>query len=91
LTTKRAGTREASRGAIDGLRPLKLGGRLGELTMPSLVVVGDRDRLLEANVAVAARLPNAGLQVYHRASHLLPMELPDQVADLIADFMMTSR
>ena len=90
LDDEESWTREASRGAIDGLRPLRLGGRLGELTIPSLVVVGDRDRLLEANLAVAARLPNAGLQVYHRASHLLPMELPGQVADLIADFMTTS-
>lgn len=90
LDDEESWTPGASRGAIDALRPLKLGARLGELTMPSLVVVGDRDRLLDANLAVAARLPDARLQVYHRASHLLPMELPGELAALIADFMAPS-
>lgn len=78
---------EASQGAIEALRPLRLGERLGELEMPSLVVVGDRDALLGGNLSAAARLPNAGLQVYYRASHLLPMELPGELAAVIDEFM----
>jgi 3-oxoadipate enol-lactonase len=78
---------EASQGAIEALRPLHLGKRLGELEMPSLVAVGDRDGLLRGNLSAAARLPNAGLQVYYRASHLLPMELPGELAALIDEFM----
>jgi pimeloyl-ACP methyl ester carboxylesterase len=83
-------TAEASQGAIQALRSLHLGERLGELGMPSLVVVGDRDALLEGNLSAAVRLANAGLQVYYRASHLLPMELPRELAALINDFMSTT-
>jgi hypothetical protein len=54
------------------------------------VVVGDRDALLEGNRSAAVRLANAGLQVYYRASHLLPMELPRELAALINDFMSTT-
>jgi 3-oxoadipate enol-lactonase len=78
---------QASHGAIEALRPLHLGERLGELEMPSLVMVGDRDALLPGNLSAAARMPNAGLQVYYRASHLLPMELPGELASLIDEFM----
>jgi pimeloyl-ACP methyl ester carboxylesterase len=81
---------QASRGAIEALRPLRLGERLGELEMPCLVVVGDRDDLLASNLSAARLLPAAGLQVYYRASHLLPMELPGELAALIGDFMATT-
>jgi non-heme chloroperoxidase len=83
-------TPQASQGAIEALRSLHLGERLGELRMPALVAVGDRDALLEGNLSAAARLPDAGLQVYHRTSHLLPMELPRELALLIGDFVATS-
>jgi pimeloyl-ACP methyl ester carboxylesterase len=83
-------TRQASQGAIDALRPLTLGARLGELKMPALVVAGDGDELLHSNLVAAARLPDAGLQVYYRASHLLPMELPRELASLIDDFVATN-
>jgi pimeloyl-ACP methyl ester carboxylesterase len=79
--------RPASQGAIDALRPLRLGARLGELKMPALVVVGDGDELLRWNLVAAARLTNVGLQVYYRASHLLPMELPRELALLIGEFV----
>jgi hypothetical protein len=39
---------------------------------------------------VPASLPAAGLQVYYRVSHLLPMELPGELAALIGDFMATT-
>jgi 3-oxoadipate enol-lactonase len=78
---------QASRGAIAALRPLHLGRRLAELRMPALVVVGDGDELLCSNLVAAERMPNAGLQIYYRASHLLPMELPVELAALIDDFM----
>ncbi|MDQ2940882.1 MAG: alpha/beta hydrolase [Chloroflexota bacterium] len=78
---------QASRGSIDALRPLNLGRRLSELEMPALVVVGDCDELRRSNLSTAELLPNAGLQVYYRASHLLPMELPGELAALIDDFM----
>jgi hypothetical protein len=35
-------------------------------------------------------VPDARLQVYHRASHLLPMELPRELALLIGDFVATN-
>jgi pimeloyl-ACP methyl ester carboxylesterase len=83
-------TPQASQGAIEALRLLHLGDRLGDLRMPALVAVGDRDALLEGNLSAAARLPDAGLQVYYRASHLLPMELPRELGSLIDEFVATT-
>ncbi|MEP6680155.1 MAG: alpha/beta hydrolase [Chloroflexota bacterium] len=90
LDDEESWTREASQGAIEGLRPLHLGRRLHELRMPSMVVVGDRDRLLPSNRSAAALLPDARLQVYTDASHLLPMERPAELAALIDEFMASS-
>ncbi len=90
LDDEESWTRQASQGAIEGLRPLHLGQRLPELRMPSMVVVGERDRLLASNVSAAALLPSARLEVYEGASHLLPMERPGELAALIDDFMLSS-
>jgi hypothetical protein len=39
-----------------------------------------------AGLVASDLVPNAGLQVYYGASHLLPMELPVELAALIHDF-----
>ena len=48
---------------------------LARLTMPSLVVVGEKDELTppDSSRAMAADLPNAELKIVADAAHLSPM------------------
>lgn len=61
--------------------------RLGALRCATLVVTGDRDRVVPpANADVLARLiPGARVQVIAGAGHLVPWEAPDDLAELIRD------
>lgn len=73
--------------AWESLVSLRIGDRLAEIQTPTLMIAGDRDMLLEANVRDAARIPNCGLQVYYRVGHIIPTDVPDQFADLLVDFV----
>lgn len=75
---------------VDGaqsMRSLAVGDRLGELTMPTLVIAGAVDGLLPANLRDFARLPNATLQVFSYAGHEVSIHEPDGVAQTIDTFM----
>jgi 2-succinyl-6-hydroxy-2,4-cyclohexadiene-1-carboxylate synthase len=65
--------------------------RLGELTMPVLVVAGERDAKY---VALAERLveglPDADLAVVAGAGHAVPFEQPRQFAALVTAFTSSS-
>ncbi len=60
--------------------------RLGELTTPTLMIAGAADGLARANVEDYLRLPKATLQVFNRVGHLIPTEVPDEFAAVLADF-----
>jgi pimeloyl-ACP methyl ester carboxylesterase len=60
---------------------------LPRITVPTLVVTGDRDVLRDANLSTAARIPGSGLHVFYRAGHMLEMEVPLELAGLIVDFI----
>ncbi|WP_353069921.1 alpha/beta hydrolase [Tunturibacter empetritectus] len=63
--------------------------RVGELNLPALVVAGDKDKALGFDAQaklVMPHLPHAQLKVLAGAAHLLPMERPQELAKLIADF-----
>jgi pimeloyl-ACP methyl ester carboxylesterase len=66
----------------------RLGRRLGRITVPTLVVAADADRLVPMAhaEAYAAGIPGARLVVVPGA-HLLPVERPAEVVDLIAGFL----
>ena len=66
---------------------LSAGDRLGELTMPTLVIAGGADGLLPANLKDFGRLPNATLQVFSHAGHEVSIHEPDGVAHCIDDFL----
>jgi 2-succinyl-6-hydroxy-2,4-cyclohexadiene-1-carboxylate synthase len=82
----------------DGLiRSLKLCGtgaqesfwsRLGELKMPVLLIVGERDqKFVDVNQVMRAAIgSNAQLAVVPGAGHSVPLEDPQAVARLIAEF-----
>jgi 2-succinyl-6-hydroxy-2,4-cyclohexadiene-1-carboxylate synthase len=62
-----------------------LWGRLGELTMPATVLVGERDaKFLALGERLAAALPAAELVVVPGAGHGLPREAPEAVSAAIA-------
>lgn len=69
------------------LEDARLGERLSEITVPTLMVAGAADGLLPANLLDFQRLPNATLHVFSRVSHGIPYEVPEAFAEAIADFM----
>ncbi|MGH9139111.1 MAG: alpha/beta fold hydrolase [Acidimicrobiales bacterium] len=66
----------------------KLRGRLHRISCPTLVVRADKDTLVPPQHAetYAAEIPGARLQVIPDAAHLVPVEKPAELADLIAGF-----
>jgi proline iminopeptidase len=64
--------------------------RLGELTVPVLLVHGDADpRPLEAVNALAGVLPNGELRVLSGVGHHTHWEAPDRLRPLLRDFLAT--
>jgi len=62
--------------------------RLSSITCPTLVVAGDRDRLrsIEEAEEMAAGIPGARLEILP-SGHMIPMEAPGPLAELLADFL----
>lgn len=72
---------------MQAMAGLSVGARLGELTMPVLVIAGGADGLLAGNLKDFGRLPNATLQVFSHAGHEVAIHEPDGVAHAIDDFL----
>jgi pimeloyl-ACP methyl ester carboxylesterase len=69
------------------LSDLHLGSALAKLTVPTLVIAGDRDRLTppEHSRQIAEALPSlARLLELERTGHMAPLERPAEVGDAIA-------
>lgn len=62
---------------------------LGEVSQPTLIVVGDLDQpdMMAVGEHMAATIPGARLAVMHGVAHLPPMEAPDAFVDLVAGFL----
>jgi pimeloyl-ACP methyl ester carboxylesterase len=74
------------------LSELNLGTALARLTVPTLVIAGDRDRLTPAahSQRIVRALPDpAGLIVLKDTGHMSPLERSREVADAIADLTNT--
>ena len=76
---------DALRRAIDCLVTHDLRGRLREITLPTLVLVGELDDETPQSYAeaIAAEIPGARLEVVPGAGHLLNAEAPDAVNALL--------
>ena len=59
---------------------------LGDVTTPTLIVWGGRDKIVPVECAglYAASLPNATVEMVEDAGHVVEIEEPDRVADLIS-------
>lgn len=79
-----AGLARALRGLGTGALP-SLWDRLGDVTMPVALVVGERDRKFHRIAEqMAALLPRATMEVVPDAGHAVHLEAPEQVAALLA-------
>jgi len=91
LRSTPAGLAQALRGLGTGALP-SLWGRLGELAMPVLVVVGERDvKFADIGRRMAAQARDARLVIVPGAGHAVHLEAPGQVAELLAGVLSTTR
>ena len=63
--------------------------RLPRISVPTLVVHGDQDRLVppENGRIVAARIPGAGFQLIRQAGHILPTDQPEACVEVMGGFL----
>ena len=66
-------------------------GFLGEVRVPTLVVAAEHDTFTPMALAeeMAGAIPDAELEVIPDASHAAPVEQPEQIAELIEEFLST--
>jgi 2-succinyl-6-hydroxy-2,4-cyclohexadiene-1-carboxylate synthase len=84
LRSSTAGLAAALQGLGTGALP-SLWGRLGELSMPVTLVVGERDRKFRAvAAAMAQRIPAAEVVVVAGAGHAVHLEAPERVAEALS-------
>jgi 3-oxoadipate enol-lactonase len=74
-------------------RDWKLVDRVGEITAPALVIVGERDIADFRAMAetLVTTLPGARLEVVAGSGHLVPLERPDETARLVLSFLAGRR
>lgn len=65
--------------------------RLGEITAPTLVVVGDRDvpEALRQSELIAMHVPQARKVVIPNTAHLIALEQPERLTRVVLDFLDT--
>ncbi|MBN1937466.1 MAG: alpha/beta hydrolase [Anaerolineae bacterium] len=70
-------------------KPPRLADRLGELTLPILVITGDDDRIVptEQSIRLAGELPNAELVVIPNCGHVPHEECPQAFLDAAMSFL----
>ncbi len=66
--------------------------RLNTIVVPALLMAGGNDMPTpDAMKAIAAKMPNARLEIIDGAGHLLPIDRPTETAHAIADFLAKGR
>jgi pimeloyl-ACP methyl ester carboxylesterase len=62
-------------------------------TMPTMLLWGENDRVIPASHALAAHdeMPGSRLEILAGAGHFVQLEKPDLVAELILDFLATTK
>lgn len=70
-------------------RPLGLADRLGELTLPVLVITGDDDRIVPTaeSIRLGGEIPGAVLVVIQNAGHLPHEEKPAEFMQAVREFL----
>ena len=62
---------------------------LSEITIPATVICGRQDKAtpLPWNEEIASAIPGASLHVIETAGHLTPMERPEEVTEILKDWI----
>jgi 3-oxoadipate enol-lactonase len=65
---------------------------LAQITVPTLVVVGESDKLTPPTLAqeYAARIPGAGFALIPRAGHLSNLEQPETFLEVVRNFLLAA-
>jgi 3-oxoadipate enol-lactonase len=73
---------------VEALEP-PAAGRLGEIHVPTLVMVGDLDEggTIEACRKLATDIPDARLEVFEGVAHMVNLEQPERFTRLVLDFL----
>jgi 3-oxoadipate enol-lactonase len=81
---------EKEEGIPQPLDPPALG-RLGEITVPTLVIVGDLDDpgTVDSMGRLASEVAGARFEVFDGCAHMLSMEQPERFTDSVLDFLGT--
>jgi 3-oxoadipate enol-lactonase len=63
--------------------------RLGEITVPTLVMVGDLDEsaTVESSRRLARDIPNARLELFEGVAHMVNLERPERFTQLVLEFL----
>jgi branched-chain amino acid transport system permease protein len=73
--------------AAESMQSLRIGDQVAALSMPTLMVVGDRDILRADNLEDAQRIPNCALQVFYRTGHMIQQDVADEFVATLLDFI----
>ncbi len=67
--------------------------RLGEITVPTLVMVGDLDEsaTVESSRRLARDIPNARLELFEGVAHMVNLEQPERFTRLVLDVLADAR
>lgn len=74
-------------GGLKSMHELSLEDDLGTVNIPTLMLAGGVDGLLNANLSDYLKLPNASLHVFSRAGHEVAIHEPKGVAEAIDAFL----
>jgi pimeloyl-ACP methyl ester carboxylesterase len=74
-------------GGMETMHDLSVEDQLSSLNVPTLMLAGAVDGLLQANLSDFMRLPDASLHVFSRAGHDVAIHEPEGVSEAIDDFM----
>lgn len=77
--------------SVDAIMGWSVAHRLGDISVPTLLVSSDHDYTpVAAKNRAAARIPNARLEVVDDARHALPVERPEVLNPLLLRFLQSS-
>jgi pimeloyl-ACP methyl ester carboxylesterase len=64
--------------------------QIGQITVPTLVISGDKDKMtpVENGRFLAEHIPNAQLAIVEGGGHMMALEQPAVVADLVKERLM---
>ena len=67
----------------------QLDGRLAEISVPTLIIWGSRDQLLDVSAAAVwyKGIPNAELEIFEGIGHMPMVERPAQTAERVMEFL----